>query len=271
MAWSQLEPAGQARTTVSVGKRQSSWEDYVGWFHDRRAGITEEVLSRSSAEGLGANPYGWLEEALPSRGRVLDLACGSGPLIGAGCERRWAGVDRSAAELALAAGKGRLPLARADARALPFPDETFEALSCSMALMVAQPAEAVLGEVRRVLVPGGSAVFLVPGSYPLSARDRYRYARAFLALRQLGPAYPSRAHLVGLAKMLSRAGFQVVGDDRACFGYPMRDEEDARRFLVSLYAPRGSSERLDGARRLGATWAGSTIGVPLRRLVCLKA
>ncbi|MDA8301197.1 MAG: methyltransferase domain-containing protein [Actinomycetota bacterium] len=75
--------------------------------------------------------------------------------------------------------EGALTVARADARALPFPDETFEAVACSMALMVAQPAEAVLGEVRRVLVPGGSAVFLVPGSYPLSARDRYRYARSF--------------------------------------------------------------------------------------------
>ena len=258
-------------TVATAGKRQSSWEEYLGWFHDERAGITEEVLSRSFAEGLGADPYGWLKEALPSRGRVLDLACGSGPLVGTGSERQWAGVDRSPAELALAAVKGRLPVARADARALPFPDETFEAVACSMALMVAQPAEVVLGEVRRVLVPGGSAVFLVPGSYPLSARDRYRYARALLALRQPGPAYPSRAHLVGLARRLSGAGFQVVGDERACFGYPVRGEEDARRFLASLYAPGRSGERLDRALRLGATWAGSTIGVPLRRLVCVKA
>ena len=109
MAWSQPSRQGQAMTVVTAGKRQSSWDEYVGWFHDRRAGSTEEVLSRSFAEDFGSNPYRWLEEAVPSRGWVLDLACGSGPLIGAGSERQWAGVDRSAAELALAAVKGRLP------------------------------------------------------------------------------------------------------------------------------------------------------------------
>jgi hypothetical protein len=69
---------------MMAGKRQSPWEEYLGWFHERRAGITEEVLSRSFAESVECNPYGWLEEVLPSQGRVLDLACGSGPLIGVG-------------------------------------------------------------------------------------------------------------------------------------------------------------------------------------------
>jgi len=255
---------------VMAAKGQGSWEKYVGWFHEHRAGITEEVLSRSFAAGLETDPYGWVEAAVPSRGRVLDLACGSGPLLGAGSGRRWVGVDSSASELGLAAARGRSPVARADARALPFPDESFQAVACSMALMVAQPVEAVLAEVRRVLVPAGKAVFLVPGSYPLSGRDRSRYARALFALRRLAPAYPTRAHLVGLAKRLSRAGLQVVADERACFRYPVKDDYDVRRFFASLYTPGRSSEELERAVRLGRAWAGSTLGIPLRRLVCVK-
>lgn len=263
-------PLRPAMTVVMVSKPESAWEQYVGWFHEQRAGITEEVLSRSFSEDLGSDPYGWLQAALPSQGRVLDLACGSGPLLGAGSQRRWVGVDKSASEASLAAGRGRSPVARADARALPFPDESFEAVACSMALMVTQHPDALLAEVLRVLVPGGRGVFLVPGSFPLSARDRLRYARALLALGRLAPAYPSRAHLVGLARKLSRAGFHVVADERAYFRYRFKDEHDVRRFLASFYAPESSSEQLDRATRAGRAWVGSTIGVPLRRLACVR-
>jgi ubiquinone/menaquinone biosynthesis C-methylase UbiE len=48
-------------------------------------------------------------------------------------------------------------VARADAKALPFPNETFDAVACSMALMLVWAAETVLAEVLRVLVPGGRA------------------------------------------------------------------------------------------------------------------
>jgi SAM-dependent methyltransferase len=262
--------ASRVVTALPCLARRAPWREYLDWFHNRRPGITEDVLSRSLADGSGANPYGWLQRAVAGQGKVLDLACGSAPLAGTGGLKRWVGLDRSAAELARAAQLGRAPLVRGDATALPFPDEAFSAVACSMALMLVQPTSAVLAEMRRALAPGGQAVFLLPGSVPLSARDRLRYLRALAALGQLRPAYPSWAHIAGLTRRLSRAGFRVVADERARFGYPVRDEADARHFVESLYAPRSSDRQVDRAVGVAARWAGSTIGIPLRRLICVK-
>jgi hypothetical protein len=114
-------------------------------------------------------------------------------------------------------------------------------------------------------------VFLVPGSFPLTTRDRLRYLRLFGLMRQFGPAYPTRVHLAGLPGRLGRAGFEVLEDQRARFGYPIRDEIDAHRFVASLYFPRDTPERFERAVSATATWAGTTIGIPLRRLVCQKS
>jgi SAM-dependent methyltransferase len=159
---------------------------------------------------------------------------------------------------------------RGDAAALPFANETFDLVLCSMALMLFEPVDAALAEVRRVLIPRGIALFLLPGSRPLSARDRVRYARVLAALRELGPAYPNQVHLGRLPSRLSRASLSVLGDDRRRFRYRFGDERAARRFVESLYAPGRPPERIERAVQLAEGWVGSEIDIPLRRLVCQK-
>jgi hypothetical protein len=56
-----------------------NWDGYLEGFHAERPGITESVLRRARAGGT--DPYDWLAEVVPRRGRVLDLGCGSAPLF----------------------------------------------------------------------------------------------------------------------------------------------------------------------------------------------
>lgn len=90
-----------------------SWDGYLESFHAERPGITEAVLRRARADGT--DPYDWLAEVVPPRGRVLDLGCGSAPLFRALEGRSWIGLDTSKAELAAARAAGARPLLRARA------------------------------------------------------------------------------------------------------------------------------------------------------------
>lgn len=103
--------------------------------------------------------------------RVLDLACGTGlnlhhlrELVG---ERGpIVGVDLTPAMLEIArrivAGQGwqNVSVQEADAAQLPFPDESFDKAICTFALNIIPDYVRAIGEVRRVLIPGGRFVAL---------------------------------------------------------------------------------------------------------------
>ena len=247
------------------------WTSYLDRFHEDHPGITEDVLSEACHVD-DMNPYAWLLAVAPRNPGVvaLDLACGSGPLQTAAPHLRWVGVDRSAGELSRAAKVLPRVLVRGDGQSQPFRDATFDLVACSMALMLFDPLDAVLAEIHRVLRDDGTLILLLPGSLPLSTRDRVRYVRLLASLREVRPAYPNSVHLGRLHARLRRAGLAVVSDERRCFRYPLRDEHHAQRFAESLYVPGLSTERIEGAVRAARSWVGSTIGIPLRRVVCRK-
>lgn len=101
---------------------------------------------------------------------VLDVATGTArlPLAmlrHAHFQGRVIGVDLSRRMLAIAAAKldgaigkqavSRIPLLCSPAEHLPFPDDTFEVVTCLEALEFMERPEAVVGEIARVLRPGG--------------------------------------------------------------------------------------------------------------------
>ena len=102
--------------------------------------------------------------------RVLDLASGPGVLAGAAATTVGGGlvVASDIAEGALQEGRRRavadsLVFAVADAERLTFADAAFDRLLCGLGLMFFPEAEKSLAEMRRVLKPGGLAVFSVWG------------------------------------------------------------------------------------------------------------
>jgi SAM-dependent methyltransferase len=91
--------------------------------------------------------------------RILDLGCGDGQLSGriALSGARVQGVDASAGMAAAARARG-IAAELASAEALPFADRSFDAVFSNAVLHWVRNQDAMLSEVRRVLVPGGRFV-----------------------------------------------------------------------------------------------------------------
>jgi ubiquinone/menaquinone biosynthesis C-methylase UbiE len=158
--------------------------------------------------------------------RLLDVATGTAGLLRRLATRpgrpdRAIGVDASEAMLARAPSLPRSwELQRADARALPFPEASFDvATVCYLLHTLAAPTrQQVLGEVARVLRPGGRLVAVTP------AEPRGRVGRA-VAGPLIALARRSSGLLAGLRPLdptdeLSRAGFGVRSVRRVGGGYP---------------------------------------------------
>ena len=148
--------------------------------HQNNAGFTEKCAS-SCRDKAGRNSYEWLAEIVPDVDgiRVLDLACGSGPLLKILYDRnkkfKLKGADISPEELELA--KARLPKGSVDLYELKaqnltaIDDNSIDVVLCHWALTLMNPITPVLNEIRRVLSSGGKFAALVNG--PMDAAPGY--------------------------------------------------------------------------------------------------
>ena len=149
--------------------------------HKNNAGFTEKCAS-SCRDKAGRNSYEWLAEIVPDIDgiRVLDLACGSGPLLKILYDRnkniKLKAVDISPEELELA--KARLPhraveLFELKAQELTsIDDNSIDVVLCHWALTLMNPITPVLNEVNRVLSSGGRFAALING--PMNEAPGYR-------------------------------------------------------------------------------------------------
>ena len=225
----------------------------------RRCSRGSSVTAETSMTGSS------VEDA--ARGRVLDVACGSAPLADR-LRGRWLGIDRSAAELGLAHGSRCPPtrLRRGDSHA----DRAGECRRRDLCHGLDGGAAPRPGSCRACprTPPRGRLVVVLPASGPLSLADRARYARLLLTLRRRRFTYPGDPKDVDDA--LERGGFDIVEAQQRAFRYPV-DGPDAARLLVdSLYLPAVGRERIDAAVSVTRRWIGTSIGIPLRRVVALR-
>ncbi len=139
----------------------------------------------------------------PVSGRVLDAGCGTGGFLHRLAQARpdlnLAGIEWSPLAAPRAAAKSRAIIARGSVNALPFRDQSFDAIVSADVLCHAAVVPAIaLGEFARVLRPGGMVVLNMP-AYPwlASAHDR----RVHNARRITPPT---------LHKWLGNAGFDHI-------------------------------------------------------------
>ncbi len=127
---------------------------------------TETPFLRSAVES-------WTGAAI--RPRLIDVGCGTGwylDRLGDLCPER-VGVDVSAGMLRLA--RDRLPgvtLAQADARDLPFPDQSFDIVLSTRVLTHVPEFRPAIAETVRMLGPGGLAILT-----SVDARHHYEHTR----------------------------------------------------------------------------------------------
>ncbi len=163
-------------------------------------------------------------------GRVLDIGCGTGrnlALFGKGV--RAIGVDPCPQSLRQARRRAPgVPLVRARAEALPFRDGAFDTVVSGLAFCSVGDVPRGLGEVRRVLKPGGALRMLehVRSRRPLAAWVQARTQPAWTWFT--GGCHPNRDTEAAVAA----AGFVVDPE-----GYRARNE--MRRFEARRRLDRG--------------------------------
>jgi SAM-dependent methyltransferase len=125
---------------------------------------------------------------------VADVGCGSGRFASAAAGRMgWVGVDSSPRQLQECSHR---PVLQADATALPFRDESVDAVVLLWMLYHLEDPTSALVEAKRVLRPGGLVAAattsrwndpeLVPGGYPATSFDAEEAADIVAAV--FGPA-----------------------------------------------------------------------------------
>jgi ubiquinone/menaquinone biosynthesis C-methylase UbiE len=109
---------------------------------------------------------------------VLDLCCGvAGPgrMITAESGCHYLGVDHSAGALATAQElAGNLPCRFEQAHLPPLPEGRFEVVLLLETMLAFADKQALVGEVERVLEPGGRFAFTVEEGRPLTQQERAR-------------------------------------------------------------------------------------------------
>ncbi len=146
--------------------------DHLRTVHQHHAGFTEKCASTCRDES-GRNSYEWLAEIVPDINgtRVLDLACGSGPLLKILHDRnknlKLKGVDMCPEELAIAKARmsdGAVDLFQLEAQNLTaINNDSIDFVLCHWALTLMDPITPVLNEISRILSSNGKFAALVNG------------------------------------------------------------------------------------------------------------
>ncbi len=130
----------------------AAYDAHADWYEDFMSAAGSEYIHRVHA--MIADLLG------RGTGTCLDACCGTGAHAAVLARLGWTpvGVDLSSGQLRHAVR--RLPVARADVTALPFPGNCLPAVACVLASTDVPDYAAVLREIGRVLRPGGRLVHL---------------------------------------------------------------------------------------------------------------
>ena len=130
-----------------------------------------------------------------------------------------ADLQAIASERARAAGLGNVTSKVADAHDLPFPDGMFDRVTCRWTAMYFADVPAAFREARRVLKPGGTAVYLVWGGFDQPIfRDVVGILFQYVTVPEDEPGAPSPFRFAEpgtLMGALQEAGFVEVQEASA--------------------------------------------------------
>jgi ubiquinone/menaquinone biosynthesis C-methylase UbiE len=192
-------------TGQSPADRQRRVWDANAASYDKQIAFFEKIQFAGGREWLGER----------ADGRVLEVAIGTGlNLPHYPAEVTISGLELSPAMLAIArqraADLGRtVGLREGDAEHLPFADGSFDTVVCALSLCTIPDPAAAIGEMRRVLVPGGRLLLLdhVGSTWPPIYAAQWLLER--LTIRLAGEHFTRRQ-----LPLVQAAGFDIVETER---------------------------------------------------------
>jgi SAM-dependent methyltransferase len=143
-----------------MGREADLWEESAGWW---QAEFTDGVDVEYTEQILPL-----IEARLSGARRVLDVGTGEGQVarLLAGHGASVVGVDPTAAQVVEAHRRGGPPCyVRAEAAALPFADDSFDAAVACLVFEHIDDVDGAIAEVARLVEPGGRFLFLL--NHPL--------------------------------------------------------------------------------------------------------
>ena len=215
--------------TTPAPDRETVQRDQAGAAADRsrwaaKAAIQGRAMSEAIVGACGARP---------GMG-ALDVACGVGEPTLMLAQAVLPGGRVTASDLVPAyletvqssareQGLANISVQQADAEELPFPDGSFDAVTCRLGVMFMANAERALREMRRVLAPGGRASFVVWQALERNPFHLCTHGVFSKYLPPRGPGAPSPhryAQPGSLSAALSDAGFQPVEEEALELPWP---------------------------------------------------
>jgi SAM-dependent methyltransferase len=169
--------ANTVRPPGSTGLDETTWRDRE--FHRQIAQVYEQELGPEYAiyvDWIVEPALRWLRAHAPADGpRALDVGCGTGVMTMRLAHHGFdvVGVDHSTEMLAIARGKRgpggggpQVKFVEGDVRALPFPAASFDVLTGQGVLHHLAELAPCVGEIARVLKPGGAFYLAEPCDSP---------------------------------------------------------------------------------------------------------
>ena len=200
-----MTSTASTRTGEAQTARQKRVWDKSAPSYDKQIAFFEKIWFGGGREWLGQR----------AQGRVLEVAIGTGRnLPHYPADVTVTGIELSPAMLALArqraAGLGRdVDLREGDAEHLPCGDASFDTVACALSLCTIPDPATAIGEMKRVLVPGGRLLLLdhIASTWPPIHAAQWLLER--FTIRAAGEHFTRRQ-----LPLVRAAGFRVVETER---------------------------------------------------------
>jgi ubiquinone/menaquinone biosynthesis C-methylase UbiE len=200
-----MTSTAKARTGETQTARQKRVWDKSAPSYDKQIALFEKIWFGGGREWVGERAHG----------RVLEVGIGTGrSLPHYPAKVAVTGIELSPAMLAIAlqraADLGRdVDLQEGDAEHLPAGDASFDTVVCALSLCTIPEPAAAIGEMKRVLVPGGRLLLLdhVGSTWPPVYAAQWLIER--ITIRAAGEHFTRRQ-----LPLVRAAGFRVAETER---------------------------------------------------------
>lgn len=225
----------------------------TGWATDS---IVDAYISSFSQVVDNTFPHHLAAISAPSH--VLDLCCGQGTLTAEIAKHGHSvtGLDFSKAMLNIARSKSpEIEFLEGDAQALPFADNSFDAVTCNFGIMHIPDQDKALSEVTRVLKPNGLFSMTAWMGPDVSAAFRmvFSHARAALPEGATPPPAPDfflYARPEDASQKLKNAGLEMTSHAQLPLAWNIEEPEQLfQGFLHGTVAARMLLMTLDDTTR----------------------